>query len=225
MRGMIAMALGLVLVPLSGCSVLVGVIDQATGGDEARLLRQTGMPAEAEILRIWDTGTTVNEDPVIGMEVEVLPMEGEPFQAVIPRTWISRLDIPQFQPGRVIAVRYDPATPARVALDDPPFPVDEDPREGGGEAAGFETSVGFGLRLCARGREDDGEGFQTVFLVTGPAGQRFESMRVAPARGHWSCVLFPEDFDPPAPVPPGRYRYEIRVNGETAERGVLTLSE
>ncbi|HYG62924.1 MAG TPA: DUF3592 domain-containing protein [Thermoanaerobaculia bacterium] len=223
MRGVLVMMLGAVLVTVSGCSALVGVIDQATGADEARLLRQTGMPAEAEVLRIWDTGTTVNDDPVIGMEVEVLPAEGEPFQAVIPRTWISRLDIPRFQPGRVIAVRFDPETPARVALDDPPFPAnDEEAGEPEG-AAGVETSVGFGLRLCARTREGDGEGVETVFLVTGPAGRRFESQRIAPARGRWTCVLFPEDFAPPVPVPPGRYRYEIRVNGETAERGVLTL--
>lgn len=235
MRSVIAMVLGAVLVAGSGCSVLSGVIDQATGGDEARLLRQIGVPAEAEILRLWDTGTTVNDDPVIGMEVEVLPGDGDPYRAVIPRTWISRLDIPRFQPGRVIAVRYDPDAPARVALDDPPFPAlvpadapaDEEP-EDGAPPAGVETSVSFGLRLCARSEGTAGEGVQTVFLVHGPARQRFESRRIAPAspgNGRWTCVLFPGDFDPPAAAPPGRYRYEIRVNGELAQRGALTLSE
>jgi len=123
MRAVIAMILGALLIAGSGCSLIGAAIDRATGGDEARLLRRTGVPAEAKILRIWDTGTTVNDDQVIGMEVEVLPSGGEPFRAVIPRTWISRLDIPQFQPGRIVAVRYDPDDPARAALDGPPFPA------------------------------------------------------------------------------------------------------
>lgn len=99
------------------------IVDSATGGDEVRRLREIGMPAEAEILRIWDTGVTVNDDPVIGMEVEVRPADGDPFEAVIPKTWISRLDIPQFQPGQILAVRYDPDNPTRVAVDNPPFPA------------------------------------------------------------------------------------------------------
>jgi hypothetical protein len=38
MRGTITMVLGMVLVTASGCSLIGGVIDQATGGDEARYL-------------------------------------------------------------------------------------------------------------------------------------------------------------------------------------------
>lgn len=100
-------------------------IDRATGESEARLLRQTGTPAWATILRLWDTGITVNDDPVVGMEVEVRPSpptEGAPFRAVIPKSLISRLDVPRVQPGETVAVRYDPNDRSRVALDDPPFP-------------------------------------------------------------------------------------------------------
>lgn len=107
-------------------------IDRATGESEARLLRQTGTLAWATILRLWDTGITVNDDPVVGMEVEVRPSpptEGAPFRAVIPKSRISRLDIPRVQPGMEVAVRYDPHDPSRVALDDPPFPPVR--REGG----------------------------------------------------------------------------------------------
>ena len=119
-----------------GCSAIGSLIDNATGESEARLLRQIGIPAEAEVLRLWDTGTTVNDDPVVAMEVEVRPADGDPFRAVIPKTWISRLDVPQFQPGKILAVRYDPHDPARVAVDDPPFPVPrEEPRDGGNGSA------------------------------------------------------------------------------------------
>ncbi len=30
-----------------------------------------GMPAQATILRIWDTGTTINDNPVVGFLLEV----------------------------------------------------------------------------------------------------------------------------------------------------------
>jgi hypothetical protein len=102
----------------AGC--VTGAIDRATGESQARALRDTGLPAPATILRIWDTGITLNDDPVIGMEVEVRPEEGDPFRAVIPKSRISRIAIPQFQPGEEIAVRYDPRDPSQVALDDPP---------------------------------------------------------------------------------------------------------
>jgi hypothetical protein len=100
-------------------------IDRATGESEARLLRQAGTPAWATVLRLWDTGITINDDPVVGMEVEVRPSpptEGAPFRAVIPKSRISRLEVPRVQPGMEVAVRYDPNDPSRVALDDPPFP-------------------------------------------------------------------------------------------------------
>lgn len=113
--------LAIPLALVAGCVL----IDLPTGESEARLLRQTGTPAWATILRLWDTGITVNDDPVVGLEVEVRPSpptEGAPFRAVIPKSRISRLDVPRVQPGETVAVRYDPNDPSRVALDDPPFP-------------------------------------------------------------------------------------------------------
>jgi len=103
----------------SGCAM----IDRMTGESVARPLRQFGASAEAEILRVWDTGITINDDPVVGMEVEVLPADRDSFRAEIPRSVVSRIAIPRFQPGERIAVRYDPHDLRLVALDDPPFPA------------------------------------------------------------------------------------------------------
>lgn len=97
----------------AGC----GAIDQMSGVSTAKELRATGIAAPAEILRIWDTGITVNEDPVIGMDVEVRPTDRPPYQAKIGKSLISRLDVPQFQPGKVIQVRFDAKEPGRVAID------------------------------------------------------------------------------------------------------------
>jgi len=98
---------------LASCAV----IDRMSGVSETKTLQATGVAAEATVLRIWDTGITVNHDPVIGMEVEVRPGEGKSWKATIPKSLISRLDVPRFQPGSVVDVRYDPHDTSRVALD------------------------------------------------------------------------------------------------------------
>jgi len=97
----------------TGC----GTIDRMTGVSAAKDLQSTGITAPAEILRLWDTGITVNQDPVIGLEVEVRPSDRPPYKATIEKSLVSRLDVPQFQPGKVIQVRFDPKAPERVAID------------------------------------------------------------------------------------------------------------
>lgn len=104
----------LVLLLATGCAM----IDRMSGVADSKELQQSGIAAEAAIVRIWDTGITVNDDPVIGMEVEVYPAEGEPWRATIPKSLISRLDIPQFQPGQTVHVRFDPQDRSRVGLDE-----------------------------------------------------------------------------------------------------------
>lgn len=101
------------LIMATGCAM----IDRMSGVADTKALQETGVAAEAVIVKIWDTGITVNDDPVIGMEVEVRPAEGEPWSATIPKSLISRLDIPQFQPGQSVQVRYDPQDRSRVGLD------------------------------------------------------------------------------------------------------------
>src|SRR5579863_6851803 len=76
-----------------------------------------GVSAAATVEEIWDTGWTVNDDPVIGMKVRVQPPDHQPFEAIIKHTEISRIAVPQFQPGQVIPVRYNPQDPTDVAVD------------------------------------------------------------------------------------------------------------
>lgn len=106
--------LGIFLVLATGCAL----IDRMSGVTDSRELQKTGIAAEARIVAIWDTGITVNNDPVIGMQVEVRPAEGEPWRATIRKSLISRLDVPYFQPGQIVKVRFDPHDRSRVGLDE-----------------------------------------------------------------------------------------------------------
>jgi hypothetical protein len=108
---------GLVAALLAVSLVACAVIDNWSGVSDAKELQQTGLPARATILEVWDTGMTVNNDPVIGLRVEVTPDGRPPYVATIKKALISRLDVPRFQPEGVIPVRVDPRDPQHVAID------------------------------------------------------------------------------------------------------------
>jgi hypothetical protein len=103
------------LLSLAGLALGCSMFD--TGMSEAKDLQRVGLPAQAEILAIGETGLTVNDNPVITLDVEVRPADRPPYQATIKRLLVSRLEVPQFQPGRVIPVRFDPKDPSRVSFD------------------------------------------------------------------------------------------------------------
>lgn len=98
---------------LGGCAV----IDRMSGVAETKRIQESGVAARARIVEIWDTGITLNDDPVIGIRAEVTRADGTTYTATIPKSLISRLDIPRFQPGAMIDVRIDPQDSSKVALD------------------------------------------------------------------------------------------------------------
>ena len=106
----LVLTLALLLNP--GCVI----VNRMSGISQTRELQKTGQSAQAVILKISDSGMTLNDDPVVWFELDVHPPTGTAFQAKA-KCLISRLDIPQFQPGRMVPVRYDPADHTRVALD------------------------------------------------------------------------------------------------------------
>ena len=112
MKYRIAGIMLIVSVTAGGCALA----DRISGVSDAKALQETGEPAEAEIIKIWDTGMTVNDDPVVGFLLEVRPA-GKPIYQAETKLRISRLAISRFQPGAVVPVRIDPRHPKHVALD------------------------------------------------------------------------------------------------------------
>ncbi len=96
-----------------GCA---SIVDNFSGRGEACAILAIGAPATGTIVRLVDTGRTINDDPVVEFVVRVMPAEGAAYEART-RGLVSRLDVPQFQPGRVVPVKYDPRDRARIALD------------------------------------------------------------------------------------------------------------
>ena len=102
----------LVSMTAGGCALA----DRMSGVSDAKALQKMGEPAEAMILKIWDTGMTVNGDPVVRFLLEVHPA-GKPSYQAETKLRISRLSISRYQPGAVVPVRIDPRHPNHVALD------------------------------------------------------------------------------------------------------------
>jgi hypothetical protein len=76
---------------------------------------KNGVTAPAKILKVWDTGTTINDNPQIGMLLEITPSMNPPFQAEA-KTIVSRLNSALVQPGITATVIYDPQKPKRIQV-------------------------------------------------------------------------------------------------------------
>ncbi|MDP9862076.1 MULTISPECIES: hypothetical protein [Streptosporangium] len=91
---------------LSSIGVLTGEDGLLTGG----------LPAEADILAMADTGMTVNDSPVAQFRLEVRTGTAEPY-VVDHRQTLPGLPAGAVLPGRRVPVRVDPADARRLAID------------------------------------------------------------------------------------------------------------
>ncbi len=96
---------------------IVAIVLRRVSGMSApnRELLATGESAPATIVNLWDTGTSVNDNPLVGLLLEVHPANRPAYQ-VQTTLLISRLAIPQYQPGGTLEVKVDPRNPQKVAI-------------------------------------------------------------------------------------------------------------
>ena len=80
-----------------------------------REVLRTGVGATATIVRTWDTGVRINDNPRVRMLLRVQPLAGAPFHSEATTT-VSILQLPAFQPGGQLDVKYDPTDPTRIAI-------------------------------------------------------------------------------------------------------------
>jgi hypothetical protein len=88
-----------------------------SGYDYAHTQRtlESGTAAKARVLRLRDTGGRLNANPSVEFELQVEPADGPPFVATT-RAIISTVELPRFQVGATVDVRYDPADRSSVAI-------------------------------------------------------------------------------------------------------------
>jgi len=93
---------------------------------------KNGVKTRAKVLEVRDTGVTINDNPQVGLKLELRTQEGAILQ-VDAKTVVSRLSAANVQPGVVANVIYDPLKPQRLVVES--FEVEEQaaPSEESGE--------------------------------------------------------------------------------------------
>ena len=76
-------------------------------------IAQAGMDATAEVLSIQDTGTLINMNPVVVLQLKVQPMVGAEFMTTAQAP-VSKIAIPRV--GDKIKIKYNPANPTQIAV-------------------------------------------------------------------------------------------------------------
>lgn len=85
------------------------------GGKEAQRILATGIPAQARILQVTETGMRVNNRAITNMVLEIHIPGQQPYQTQTRRA-IAMIEVPRFQPGSVIPVKVDPANLMNVVI-------------------------------------------------------------------------------------------------------------
>lgn len=122
--GIIGMAVGIAASPLFGsifALFFIVVFGLAFGipylrSRKRNKLLATGRRADGLITEMWDTGVTINNQPQIGMKIQVTPQMGPPFTSEVIMV-VSRLQTAYYQVGVKCIVKYDPEDTKTVAIE------------------------------------------------------------------------------------------------------------
>ncbi len=115
-QALIGTLIPIVVVTVVVAVVVIVLVRNLSGNSAAdKAIKLNGQTAQAVILSIWDTGVLINNNPRIGIKLEVRPPNGTPFEAEVKQV-ISFLQTSQYQPGQLLEVKYDPVNPTKVVI-------------------------------------------------------------------------------------------------------------
>ena len=83
--------------------------------DRQRIL-MTGIPAQAQVMNLMQTGMLVNNNPQCQVVLGVHPQGGQPYQTTVTMI-LPMVAIPPVQPGAWVPVKIEPTNPMKVAID------------------------------------------------------------------------------------------------------------
>lgn len=87
------------------CMVGFAVAAQVMRSRVHRRIEAEGVLGDATLVKTWETGTTINEQPVVGMRVEIQPPHHGAFQTEITKL-IPRTELYNLRPGTTLRVKY-----------------------------------------------------------------------------------------------------------------------
>jgi hypothetical protein len=109
-------AFGLWIAPLIGVVVVLGTCGREACNyiHDTPILRD-GTPAKAKVLRLEPTGSSMNDDLKVRIDLDVQPVGQAAYEAKV-YTYMHPVQFPRYQPGAMVDVRFDPKDPSDVVL-------------------------------------------------------------------------------------------------------------
>ena len=87
---------------------------------------KNGVTADATVLKVWDTGVSINTNVQVGMLLEVHPRMASTFQAEAKKL-LPRINPNAIREGMTVQVIYDPNNPKRIEVTSiPEEPISQD---------------------------------------------------------------------------------------------------
>ncbi len=83
---------------------------------QQQALLTTGTQGKATVKSFSDTGTLVNFNPQVVLDLEVTCPGQDPYAAQLT-TAVPQVYLAQLQPGASVGVRVDPSNPSSIAID------------------------------------------------------------------------------------------------------------
>jgi hypothetical protein len=83
------------------------------GVNQAQWVAQNGIEAAAEVLGVQDTGATINNNPVVMLQLKVTTSVGTQFD-IAAQAMVSRIAVPRA--GDKIKIKYNPADPTQITV-------------------------------------------------------------------------------------------------------------
>ena len=86
---------------------------------ERRQLVATGVPAQATIAQMGDTGVRINDQPRFSLVLDVHPAAGAPFAAfrTTHECTVPMMAMGRVAPGITVPVKCDPQNPTKLTID------------------------------------------------------------------------------------------------------------
>ena len=88
----------------------------AAKGETASALSTNGVDATATINKVTDTGTTMNFNPVVELELMVFPKDGRPPYPVTTRETVPRMSMALVTAGKEVPCRVDPSDQSKILV-------------------------------------------------------------------------------------------------------------
>ena len=81
--------------------------------NQAQWVEQNGIEAAADVIGVQDTGMTINNNPVVMLQLKVTTSVGTQFDTT-GQVMVSRIAVPRA--GDKIKIKYNPANPAQITV-------------------------------------------------------------------------------------------------------------